>query len=669
MPNALLKIVLLLVLGSATLSLHAAEHQFPQADLSKLGNIPTIDTPFYIMEYHIWHKSPFGQESPDGYVHWDMGHDRIDRAIGPDWMRDKGPVGYPLLGLYNAEDMNVIRWQLACMQNTGVDGTFVQMFPEWNQGEYFDRTFIWDKIIDIADELGYKVGLHDEVQFRGGQPAQKWDVMGKRIGAFIKQYGQRSAFLKIKNQPAVAFQFWNRFNKTMSVEDLGKMIDLAEKTAGCDIYWILHMAPNDGVYAMDKVDAFITMANTNALNHRVSGYTDSPKQDWEMMQGQLDKTKAYAKKYPNKDLGLWVYDGFEESPKAFGDGRTSFRWMPRQKGKTLITCLEKYEAINPAFHILTSWNDWQENTAIEPGWQSDVLDGDPYFYCKLLAKLKGHTFTAPPLPAKESVDPWMWQTLYGIDRTPPMLTHVRYLPMAPAIVATAADTGSAIQSIKVAEHGDLYVDASDYAAPVFHGVTSINPGRTVEGGYQLAVNQPITVGLLPEMLKQCKSNMVYIGLEFTDHTAGNILVYYPCQNKLINYKPGDENRFDVCAGISLSNSGKQVAAVRPMIGFLKDQANPEIRIELKGTRKHPKPSPITVSRIHVFTDFAEAKAGLRLDAGKPDSQVQTVRVEIGNLKTAPTQKAAYIIATDASGNVAMPVVYHGVDAHAFMNRP
>ena len=78
MPNALLKIVLLLVLGSATLSLHAAEHQFPQADLSKLGNIPTIDTPFYIMEYHIWHKSPFGQESPDGYVHWDMGHDRID---------------------------------------------------------------------------------------------------------------------------------------------------------------------------------------------------------------------------------------------------------------------------------------------------------------------------------------------------------------------------------------------------------------------------------------------------------------------------------------------------------------------------------------------------------------------------------------------------------------
>jgi hypothetical protein len=669
MSNVLRILALTLVFCVFSNVAPAEEHQFPNADLSKLGNLPKIDTPFYIMEYHIWHKSPFGEESPDGYTHWDMSHDRVDRAIGPDWMRDKGPVGYPMLGLYNAEDTNVIRWQLLCMQNTGVDGTFVQMFPEWNHGKYFDRTFIWDKIINIADQLGYKVGLHDEVQFRGGQPAQKWDVMGKRIGDFIKQYGQRSAFLKIKNQPAVAFQFWNRFNKTMTVQELGKMIDLAESIAGCDIYWILHIAPNDAVYAVEKADAFITMANTNALNQRVEGYTDSPREDWGMLQEQLDKSREYAKKFPKKDIGLWVYDGFEESPKALADGRNSFRWMPRKKGQTLITCLEKYEAINPAFHILTSWNDWQENTAIEPGWQSDALDGDPYFYCKLLAKLRGKTFNAPPLPVKESVDPWMWQTLYGIDKTPPMVTHVRYMPMAPAIVATAADTGSAIASIKVAEHGDLYVDASEYAKPIFHGITSIDPGRTVEGGYQLAVNQPITIGLASDMLKQSKSQTVYIGLEYADNTECKILVYYPCKNKLVNYKPGDENRFDVCTSMSLTKADKQAAAVRPMIGFLKDQANPEIRIELKGTRKNPKPTPITVSRIHVFTDFADARAGMRLDAGKPDSQVQTVRVDIDHLKTMPTQKAAYIIATDAAGNVAMPVVYHGADAHAFMNRP
>ena len=669
MSNPFLKLSIVVCLLICSNITHAAPHQFPEADMTQLGDVPTIKTPLYIMEYHIWHKSPFGIEAPDGYVHWDMGNSRIDHAIGPDWMRDKGPVGYPMLGLYNSEDRNVIRWQLQCMQNTGVDGTFVQMFPEWTQGKYFDRTFVWDVIMDEADKLGYKIGMHDEVQFRIGQPAQKWDVMGDRIGRFIKQYAHRSSFLKIDNKPAVAFQFWNHFNKTMPNTDLVKMIELAEKTAGMEIYWILHAAPNDALYALEQVDSFITMANTNALNHRVAGYTPTPKEDWPMMTDQLNKAKAFAKKYPSKDIGLWVYGGFEESPKAFGDNRSSFRWMPRKKGQTLIKCLEEYEKVKPAFHMLTSWNDWQENTAIEPGWQSDVLDGDPYFYCKLLAKLKGKTFTAPPLPVKESVDPWMWQTLYGVDKTPPMITHVRYMPMAPAIVATAADTGNAIQSIKVAEHGDLYVDASDYNKPRYHGVTSIEPGRTVDGGYQLAVNQPITVGLSPKMLRASQSQKVYIALEFADTTNGSISIYYPCQNKLINYKKGDENRFDVCSSFGLSNSGKQMSVVRPMLGFLKAQKSPTLTIMLKGTRKNPKPSPITISRIHVFTDFEKAKTGRRLDAGKADSQVQTHMVYIDSLKTTPTEKSAYIIATDSEGNESMPVPFDGSSSHPFMNRP
>lgn len=669
MPKSPLTCILTcLTLCLASLT-YAAEHQFPVADMSKLGDLPTIKTPLYIMEYHIWHKSPFGLEAPDGYVHWDMGGDRIDRAIGPDWMRDKAPVGYPMLGLYNSEDRNVIRWQLQCMQNTGVDGTFVQMFPEWNKGEYFDRTFVWDVIIDEAEKLGYKVGLHDEVQFRGGQPAQKWDVMGERIGQFIKKYASRPCFLKINNQPAVAFQFWNHFNKTMSNDDLVKMIELAEKTAGMDIYWILHAAPSDALYAIKQVDSFVTMANTNALNHKVAGYTDTPVEDWAMMDEQLAKAREFGKKYPDKAIGLWAYDGFEESPKAFGDNRPAFRWMKRKQGRTLIQTLTKYEAIKPAFCVMTSWNDWQENTAMEPGWQSDVLDGDPYFYCKLIAKLKGTTFTAPPFPVKESVDPWMWQTLYDIDKTPPMVTAVRYMPMAPAIVATVADTGSAIKSIEVAQHGDLYVDASDFNKPIFEGVTSIEPGRTSEGGYQLSVNQPVTIGLDASLIRQAKGNVVYVALEYADTTEGVISVYYPCKNKLINYKPGDENRFDVCATIGLKNSGKAVSQVRPMIGFLKDTQSPTLQITLKGTRKNPKPQPVMISRIHVFIDMKDAKTGYRMDAGKSDSQVQTHMVYIDSLKTAPTPTAAYIIATDANDNIAMPVPYHGGDAHPFMNRP
>jgi hypothetical protein len=646
----------------------AAPHQFPEADLSKLGDIPRINTPLYIMEYHIWYKSPFGLEAPDGYVHWDMTSDLIDHPIGPDWMRDKAPVDYPMMGLYNSEDPNIIRWQLQCMKNAGADATFVQMFPDWVNGKTFDRTFVWDNIINLADELGYKVGMHDEVAFRTDRPAQQWDVMGQRIGEFIKQYGNRPGFLKINNQPAVAFQFWNRFRGKMSPEDLEKMIDLAEKTAGMDIYWILHIAPNDSIYKLDKVDAFIPMASTNALLHRVPGYTENPNLDWAAMDEQINGITTFAKKYPKRDIGFWAYAGFNESPRVQKDNRTQFRWMKRDQGRTLMKTLARYEQENPKFMVVTSWNDWQENTAIEPGWQSDTLDGDPYFYCKLLAQMKGTTFTAPLFPVKESVDPWMWQTLYGIDKTPPVMTHVRYKPMAPAIMATAMDTGSAITSVKVADHGDCYVDASDYNKPQFVGVTSIEPGRTVEGGYPLSTTAPITLQLDTSLISQAKASKFYVALEYADTTDGAILVYYPNAHKIINYKPGDENRFDVCAGIKLGNTGMQAAAVRPMLGFLKDAKTITLQIQLKGSRANPKPSPITVSRVHVFADMNDAKEGYRMDAGKPDSQVQTVMVYVDNLKTMPTQKAAYIIAEDAAGNRSMPVAYHGVQSHPFMNQ-
>lgn len=645
----------------------AAPHQFPEADLSKLGSIPQIKTPLYIMEYHIWYKSPFGQDAPDGYVHWDMIHDRINQPFGPDWMRDKATVGYPLLGLYHSEDRNIIQWQLQCMKNIGADGTFVQMFPEWHQGKDFDRTYIWDHIIDLAEKMNYKIGMHDEVQFRRGKPSQKWDVMGKRIGEFIEKYGNRSSFLKINNQPAVAFQFWDKFNNTMSVDELQKMIQLAQKISGQDIYWIIHAAPNESLYAIAEVDAFIPMANTNAFLNKVSGYSQNPRMDWEMMNKQLALASKFKKKYPKRDIGLWVYGGFDESPRVLSDNRTKMGWMQRDQGKTLINTLKRYEQEKPAFHMLTSWNDWQENTAIEPGWQNDSLDGDPYFYCKLIAKMKGTTFTPPPLPAKASVDPWMWQTLYGIDKTPPQIVQSRYMPMSPAIVATATDTGSPIAWLKIAEHGDLYVDASDHNTPIFHGIKSINPGRTIEGGFPLSVKAPITLTLNPAMIRQTKADMIYIALEYADTTDGIITVHYPNAHHLVNYKPNDQNGFVVRAGIKLTNQGKQAVAVRPMLGFLKDQDQVTVQIRLTAARKMPAPSPITVSRIHVFTDLTDAISGRRIDAGKTNSQVQTYTVQINSLKTSPLQKAAYIIAQDAAGNRNMPVPYHGNQSHPLMN--
>lgn len=646
---------------------HAAEHQFPQTPPTQLANAPRIRSALYLMEYHIWFKSPFGEQAPDGYTHWDVRLDHVDQTVGPDWMRDKAEVGYPMLGIYNAEDRNVIHWQLQCMKNAGINGTFVQMFPDWIKGQTFDRTFVWDKILEIAGEIGYKIGCHDEVQFRQNRPAQKWDVMGNRLGNFIKQYGSHPAFLKINNQPAMAFQFWNRFGKTMSNEELAKMIKLAEQVAGMEIYWILHVAPNEKLFAMKQIDAFIPMANTNALMHRVSGFTHTPKMDWPRMEGQLIHIDKFKKKFPSTDIGLWMYGGFDASPRVVGDGRKQIRWIKRNVGKTLMKTVRQYNKHKPDFMMLTSWNDWEENTAIEPGWQAESQNGDPYFYCKLIAKMQGTTFTPPALPAKESIDPLMWQTLYGIDKTPPTIAHIRYKPMAPAIVVTAMDTGSAIKSVKALEHGDFYVDATHYNKPIFKNITSMTPGNTIEGGYKLSTQAPITLVLNTKKIQQAKTHQFYIAIEYADTSHGSITVNYPNAHRLINYKPGDENRFEVRSSVSLKNSGEQQVAVCPMLGFLKNQNTVKLTFKLIASRKHPNPQPILVSRIHVFADMADTQTGMRLDAGKIDSQVQTYKIGIDPLKTLPTQKAVYVVAEDAAGNLSMPVPFHGNQAHALVN--
>jgi len=80
---------------------------------------PAFGRPMYLMEYHVWFKSPFGPDGYDGFVHWDITNERAEVAAGPDWMRDKAAVGYPLPGLYNSEDQGIIRWQLQTIRGAG----------------------------------------------------------------------------------------------------------------------------------------------------------------------------------------------------------------------------------------------------------------------------------------------------------------------------------------------------------------------------------------------------------------------------------------------------------------------------------------------------------------------------------------------------------------------
>jgi hypothetical protein len=156
------------------------------------------------------------------------------------------------------------------------------------------------------------------------------------------------------------------------------------------------------------------MSNTNAMLHRVAGY-GPVRDDWEMLEGQVAQAKGFQRKFPHWALRLWLYPGFNESAKVMHDRRKSIRWLPRDRGRSVVRTLERYVGHSPDFLMVSSWNDWQENSAIEPGPMYEGYEGDPYLYCRIFAQVRGKTFAPAALPPKESVDPWMWQMLYGLD--------------------------------------------------------------------------------------------------------------------------------------------------------------------------------------------------------------------------------------------------------------
>lgn len=652
---------------------------------SNLGELPDLSkTPLYVWEWHIWHQTPFGPDGRNGYYHGGDNSESDTESVGPDWMRNRHPVGYPLTGPYSSDNPEVIRWQIRCMKAAGVDGAFVHLYPEWNRGDFYVWEPTFARILDIAAEEGLKIGIHDEVQFRPGTPAQTPEVMTRRLTDLLKKYASHPAILRINGKPAFTFAYWNYFQGRMQPAELAKVLRAVDEAVGEKIFWavgrsvgaktaILEIPEMGGVFPISNSNTqFLDVLPGSKPSDRSgfgrplqSGYVARETLPPAISPEQVDNIRAARAAYPDKWFCLWGYPGFENSTGHDGRRDVTTGWLERRGGRTLVELLRTYAELKPDAIILTSWNDWEENTALEPGIDYDGYAGDPYLYCRILAATKGRAFVPPPLPPKEALDPWMWQPLFGIDKRAPEVLRTRYSPLEPAIVATVVDSGSAVRDARLLSQGDVWLTVGKDGSLGGKGVASVTPLNTdPAGGLVIKPGETVTIKLQPDAIPVLPDpsngapdgDAYYVAVELADPAAGKLRIYYPAKTYLVDNKPSDERKFRVQSIISTTGAGKQAAEVRRMRGFDLDPLKATLlQLQFNPDKlQNPSNEPLHITRLHVFRSLSGGTPGIEISFAAETSQSKTYRFPSPDL-AGGSAGAAYLIVTDAQGNQSAPI--------------
>lgn len=620
--------------------------------------VPELRMPVYVMEFHLWYDAPIGSDGRPGWFHGGASELADTDSMGPDWMRMRYGVGWPLPGSYQSGDPGILRWQLQCLKATGVDGVFIQLYAGWNQPETFHRLTEFERLLRIAEEVGVKVAIHDEVQFR---PARAKDAatFAKRAGETVKRFATSPAYLRIDGKPAYAFQWWGQLKSGdypgMPHDELQRLFDASDRICGEPAFWMPFRHAGDArLLALPGYGGGVVMSNSNnqfrsvAADPAKRGKRFAGAAGWNdealpapMVDAEIAILRAARQANPGKQLGLWAYLGFNNTTQRSADDHAE--WLPRRGGRTLAEALAAFQDYGCDFVMISSWNDWEENTAIEPGFMYDGYAGDPYLSCRIVAAAKGLDFVPPPLPPKESVDPLMWQRLYGIDRTPPHLTRLRHLPLEAAIVAEVVDSASAVAGAAVLAHGDLWAGADGG-----DGLTVLGGVTAADGAFVIAPGGELTFAIDRSRLD---GDTWWIGIESDDVARGRLRLRYPAQRTIANDRPGDEPSVRMEGTVSLPGRGAWRADTRllRLVDAGKDQ--PLI------LRWEGKEGPLRVARVHLFRAAGgdAGASGLEISGAADASQVKTFRLPATGLRRTPVPHAAWLLLHDAAGNRSHPI--------------
>jgi hypothetical protein len=319
--------------------------------------------------YYAWYETGIG---PHG--RWRMWSDDQTKTANP----KPHSKAQPLIGYYDSDDPEVVRWHIRLAKAAGIDAFLVSWWGGANiSGRAFEKV-----ILPVAAEENFKVALCSEL----AQFHHHVKVLTRQTSDVLQKTKDSPAYLRVDDKPLV-YLYQVPFAPKLTPETFGQLCHGVEAEVG-PVYWMMDKVTNVGNQGLDFPDQWLNLPEIPMFGFYG---TFSIKRIWKYEDLAPDYARLVQQAHAaNKKAFLPVHPGHDNS----GFRPDDFFVIPRDDGDTLRGYLRAATDARADAILVTSFNEWPETTIVEPSssWN------DPYFYLKILAEWNGVKFSPPPLP-------------------------------------------------------------------------------------------------------------------------------------------------------------------------------------------------------------------------------------------------------------------------------
>ena len=297
--------------------------------------------------YYPWYGNPQGPSRT--WFHWGP-------EIGKPVSRYELPtsVHYPLLGIYDSHDPDIIAAHIAMAKDAGIDGFIVSW---WGIGTFEDRAF--QILLKVAENMNFKATIYYEsIDPRRRVTQVDWVV--QELKYIVTKYSSSPAFMKIGDRPILFLyavegygrdaSFWLKVRRELE-QEVGTvyLIGDTQNPSFRDVFDGFHRYGSQNPVEMGKVyDVYKDMFE---FGLRESGFEDAV---GKIMRGETINIQE-------KVRCITVHPGYDFTKV----GRPELV-LDRMGGSTYTEYWENALKQDADCVLVTSWNEWHEGTEIEP---------------------------------------------------------------------------------------------------------------------------------------------------------------------------------------------------------------------------------------------------------------------------------------------------------------
>lgn len=320
--------------------------------------------------YYAWYETATGPHAR--WSHWSE-----DRSRNP----NPAPKSkaQPLIGYYDSDNPDVVRWHIRLAQAAGIDAFLVSWWGGANlSGAAFENT-----ILPVAAGEKFKVAMCSEL----AQFHHDMNVLVRQMSGVLRRVKDNPAYLRVDGKPLI-YIYQVPFAPKLTPETFAQLRRGVEAEIG-PVYWAVDKIANPNGSGLTIPADWLKIPEISMVGFYG---TFSVKRVWKYEDLAPDYARlAQMAHAAGKKIFLPVHPGHDNSAFRPDD----FFIIPRGEGATLRGYLNAATNAGADVVLLTSFNEWPETTIVEPSssWP------DPYFYLKLLAEWRGTQFVPPPLPA------------------------------------------------------------------------------------------------------------------------------------------------------------------------------------------------------------------------------------------------------------------------------